>query len=286
MEGHGRKGQGSRGSLIHLGVSFFRHILNIVLATNLIRSNANSGFAAIWFVLELLRDPTLMARVQREFLPAIQPPTSPCTVPTFDIDRLCTGPLCQSIYAEVLRLRVGVLISRKAKEDLNFDGWEIRKGERVCVTSTTEAMDESIWNAGTEADPHPLNTFWSDRFLIYPNDKNSGPLRKQPALGAVEEVSKTSVDGESMEQNASPRFSMEGLTNSWIPYSGGARHCPGRHFAKQEMIVMAATMTAAFEIKLQTKPGWEPESDSSHFGFGTMPPKGIIPCKIRRRKMY
>ncbi|KAJ3536611.1 hypothetical protein NM208_g6648 [Fusarium decemcellulare] len=242
-------------------------------------SNANSGFAAIWFLLEILRDPTLMARVQKEFSPAIQPPLAPCKVPTFDIDKLCSGPLCQSIYAEVLRLRVALLVSRKAKEDLNFDGWRIREGERVAVATCNEALDEVVWNSGTESDPHPLKTFWADRFLIYPGDENSGPLRKRLSTA----TKKTTTENGDPESSATPKFSMEGLTNSWIPYSGGVRHCPGRHFAKQEMIVMAAMMTAAFEIELQTESGWEPENDLGYFGFGSMPPKGKIPCRMRRR---
>ncbi|KAM0435849.1 hypothetical protein ACHAPT_002740 [Fusarium lateritium] len=243
-------------------------------------SNANSGYAAIWCLLEILRDPTLAARVQKEFSSAIQPPVAPCTVPTFDIDKLCLGPLAQSIYAEVLRLRVAVLISRKAKENLSFDGWEIKKGERVCVATTTEALDEGIWNTGTESDPHPLKTFWADRFLVYPDDENSGPLRRSVA------AKKTTTEKRGLETSAGPRFSMEGLTNSWIPYSGGVRHCPGRHFAKQEMIVMAAIMMSAFEIEPQTDPGWEPASDPSYYGFGTMPPKGKIPCRMRRRRNH
>lgn len=253
--------------------------------TNRHRSNANSGFAALWFLLELLRDPALMTRVQKEFAPAIQPPVAPSTVPTFDINKLCSGPLCQSIYAEVLRLRVAVLISRVAKEDLNFDGWRIRKGERVSVSSTTEGLDPLVWNAGTESNPHPLATFWADRFLVYPDDENSGPLRKQSGDPSASAKSATAVDKDS-EGSAQPKFSMTGLTNSWIPYSGGPRHCPGRHFAKQEMIVMAAIMTAAFEIELKTEPGWVPESDPGYFGFGTMPPKGAIPCRMRRRKNW
>lgn len=248
------------------------------------RSNANSGFAAIWFLVELLRDPDLMTRVQKEFSYAIQPPLAPCSVPTYEIDMLCSGPRCQSVYAEILRLRVGVLISRMAKEDLEFDGWAVKKGERVAVASTTEGLDEAIWNAGTEADPHPIKEFWSDRFLIYPNDKNSGPLKTQLTSRSSAASQKSATENTALEVIDGPKFSMQGLTNSWIPYSGGARHCPGRHFAKQEMIAMSAIMTAAFEIKLETKPGWQPESDPAYFGFGTMPPKGQIPCKIRRRK--
>lgn len=62
------------------------------------------------------------------------------------------------------------------------------------------------------------------------------------------------------------------------------RLCPGRHFAKQEMISGAAIFLSAFDIQLRVPDGFKSEVDRSYFAFGTMPPKGVIPAKIRRRK--
>lgn len=54
-------------------------------------------------------------------------------------------------------------------------------------------MNKIIWNAGTTANPHPLETSWEDRFLIYPNDPNSGPLRKQESVCRPDKQKKTAV---------------------------------------------------------------------------------------------
>lgn len=39
-----------------------------------------------------------------------------------------------------------------------------------------------------------------------------------------------------------PYFSLDGLNGSWIPYGGGFRACPGRHFAKREILMTLAVM--------------------------------------------
>jgi cytochrome P450 len=166
------------------------------------------------------------------------------------------------------------MVQRIALQDIDFCGWAINKNERLSIASSNEAMDERIWNVGSDSDPHPLEEFWADRFLVYPNDPNSGPLKARQAPKSPETV----------EGRGEPRFSPEGLENSWIPFSGVPRLCPGRHFAKQEMISAAAIMLAAFEIELRTNQ--KPEIDKSYFGFGTVPPKGKIPCRIRRRHRH
>ena len=235
-------------------------------------ANANAIPAATWFLLELLFDPALEARVHQEFSTALIAPTDPSHIAIFDINKLSSGPLCQSIYAEVLRIRVQVKIQRMALQDVNFCGWDIKKGEIISIGSGNEAMDERIWNAGSESDPHPLSEFWADRFLLYPKDPTSGPLNPTNGFNIPEKV----------DHKGEPKFSLGGLANSWIPFSGAPRLCPGRHFAKQEMISAAAIMLTALEIELKTNQ--KPENDKSYFGFGTLPPKGKIPCRIRRRQ--
>lgn len=110
-------------------------------------------------------------------------------------------------------------------------------------------MNPSVWNAGTSGDPHPLDAFWADRFLIYPNDPMSGPLRKDP--NSIEESFPHAPSMEKKPAETGPRFSMEGVAGGWIPYGGGQRMCPGRHFAKQEIIGTLATLLTQFEIRLK-----------------------------------
>ncbi len=73
-----------------------------------------------------------------------------------------------------------------------------------------------------------------------------------------ESKAKLSNAAEKPKDRGDPKFTLDGVANAWIPFSGAPRLCPGRHFAKQEMISAAAITLAAFEIELKTKPGWKP----------------------------
>jgi len=203
----------------------------------------------------------------------------------FDTTKLCSDPLLQSVYAETLRLRVAVLVVRQpARDNFSFRGWHIKKNEVLSVATRTEAMNEEIWSSGGEGDPHPPDTFWSDRFIVNPEDPSSGPLRlpKQkknkrafgsPSHRAADDVGKA-------------RFSMDGLSASWIPYGGGQSLCPGRHFAKREIITATAIFLTAYDMELVEEKGKErPQVDMSCFGFGTMPPDRVIPFRVRRRRV-
>lgn len=52
--------------------------------------------------------------------------------------------------------------------------------------------------------------------------------------------------------------------------------CPGRHFAKQEMIASFAMLCMAYEIDLRTEERLRLEADMGYFPFGGLPPKGRI----------
>ena len=246
-------------------------------------SNSNSIPAACWFSLEVVRDPALLSRVRNEIENALLPSSNPSDL-QFDINKLCSGPLLQSIYAETLRLRVALIVTRTPeRSDFKLGDWIFPKNELVVISSRDAGLNEEIWNAGTVEDPHPLDEFWPDRFLIYPNDPKSGPL-KRPIAAQTEKTSgtaTTSTPGEKSQE--APKFSLEGLSGAWIPYGGGQRMCPGRHFAKHEMIASFALLCTAYDIELLTEKGFTPEVDMTYFLSGGLPPKGKIPFRIRRR---
>lgn len=239
----------------------------------IIRANANAIPCAFWFILEVFRRPLLLLRVRSEVESClIQSSTAEIA---FDITKLCNNPLLQSIYAETLRLRVWHFAIRSPdRGDLTVGDWLFPKNKLIAISSYTAHMDKTTWNTGSDEDPHPIEDFWADRFLIYPGDSTSGPL-KTSSMPPDERQKSESQDG--------PRFSTEGLAGIWIPYGGGQRICPGRHFAKQEIIVTCAMMSIMFDVELDAPGGSIPESDMRGFGFGAMKPKGRAPCRIRRR---
>lgn len=142
-------------------------------------------------------------------------------------------------------------------------------------------MNPHVWNAGTPENPHPLDTFWADRFLIYSNDPMSGPARKDILSVKGKHGGSRMMEEKSLETE--PRFSLEGVAGGWIPYGGGQRMCPGRHFAKQEIIGTLALLLTHYEIELREPTKGAPECDMRFFPFGGLPPTKQIPFRMRRR---
>ena len=200
---------------------------------------------------------------------------------------------------------------RKAnRADLRFGRWLIPKGSIVGFTGWTTHFDESLWNTGTQQDPHPLTEFWPDRFLAYPDGRQTGPARlrtqKTSNIGqhssdvngftghsevsaTDEQIPQSSIHGDSNSANNSllsspsqPIYTTEGLHGIFVPYGGGQNTCPGRHFAKQEILLTVAALTSYFDIELL---GAETTESYRFFGTGVLGPKGRTPFRLRRRQL-
>lgn len=90
-------------------------------------------------------------------------------------DKLISLLLLQSIYAELLRLRVEVQTVFSAdQEDIRINKWRFPKS-LVVVPVGAAHRDPDFWS--TKNGEHPVECFWADRFLAYPGDPQSGPRR-------------------------------------------------------------------------------------------------------------
>lgn len=58
--------------------------------------------------------------------------------------------------------------------------------------------------------------------------------------------------------------------------------CHGLTFAKNEMLASFAMWSSEFDVQL-LEPGKKIEPDMSFYAIGTLPPKGRIAFRIRRR---
>ena len=169
-----------------------------------------------------------------------------------DVEKLVTMPLLQSIWAEMLRLRVHIFMSRKVSQaDLNINNWLVPRDNIVFVSPTPAHMDTASWSCGPHHS-HPLNEFWADRFLV-PQSDGTAAFRLD-----------TSMPG------------------SWIPFGGGVQMCPDRHFAKREAILTYAVLVSYFNINLLI-PDRGMEMDWSICGTGTLKPNARIPYSIGRK---
>ena len=128
----------------------------------------------------------------------------------FDVEKLSKSSLLQSIYTEVLRLRIAAFIMRSPERDnIEINDWILPKGRVVLVATTPAHMDEEAWNTG-QANKHPVDCFWADRFLVYQADPGSGPRRR-----------KTNQIVLRIQEKDDPVFSLDDLGGSWISYVGG-----------------------------------------------------------------
>lgn len=180
----------------------------------------------------------------------------------FDVDQLLRLPVLQAVYAETLRLRMHFYIIRMPdRVDMNIRDWIIPR-QKVVVTSTTVAhMDREVWDTGLQNE-HPVDQFWIGRFLNYPREGDGGNLKGPNP----------------------PEFSTKGLEGAWIPYGGGPRQCPGRHFAKRQILLTTALMVSLFDCEI-LKEGMDVKEDFTLMGFGSgvSHPAGKVPVRIRRR---
>ncbi|KAI2463060.1 cytochrome P450 [Annulohypoxylon bovei var. microspora] len=224
----------------------------------------NSITSASWAIFEIFRDPELLASIRVE--------VDACAFTgadgriRFHIDQLLRLPILQAVYAETLRLRMDFYIIRMPdRVDMNIKDWIIPR-RKVIVTPTTVAhMDSKTWNTGLNNE-HPVDQFWIGRFL------------KSPPKSAH------SINTQTPHDPASPTFSIKEFEGSWIPYGGGPRQCPGRHFAKRQILLTTALMVSLFDCEILNE-GKDVQGDSTlkGFGSGVSYPSAKVPVKIRHR---
>ena len=187
------------------------------------------------------------------------------------------------MFAETLRLYQAVALMRMSDQDFELGGWRFRKNRMIFLYSRSVHLNASLWNTGP-ANHHPIDEFWADRFLTYPDQDESV---------ASESVNHRATFSEKAEEakpcgSTTPVFSLKGLENCWVPFGGGPTMCPGRVFAKNEMLASFAILSTMFDVELLVTSGQEKkkkkiEPDMSFLSIGTLPPKGDVPFRIRRR---
>ena len=227
---------------------------------------------AIWNIIEIFRDHGLLSRVRTELeSAALQGITS-----GQDIDKLMSLPLLQSICAELLRLRVETpTVFSSYREAIHINEWHIPKDSLVLVRSGTAHRDPDFWN--TKNEQHPLDQFWADRFLVYPEDPQSGP-RKEATSDRV----KSDLQARKLPVSRTDgRFVSSGLTDSFIPWGIGERTCPGRGIARRVIVGVVATMVQRYDMEILSS---DFRINTAFDGIGTQRPLRRIPFKIRNRK--
>lgn len=177
----------------------------------------------------------------------------------FDVETLSQQPRLQSAFAEVCRFYVAIGITRTVNHSpLNLGEWTVPVGETLSILSRTAAFNDEAWIAAGHRPGKPLSVFDAERFLVWPESDSPGSVK--------------------------PVFSLEGLAGCWLPFGGGQRMCPGRHFAKSEMIGTFAMLLTRYDVELCDKARTDNVKPNLRwYPTGTLPPLSKVPFRMRRK---
>ncbi|KAL3471727.1 cytochrome P450 [Aspergillus californicus] len=225
-----------------------------MVATFIFGTNANSVPMSTWAMMELIADPELYGAVREECMAAsTEDPVTGGRV--FNPQKLLSMPLLQSVYIETLRLHVSINVTREVTQPITLDGHHLTPGSLIQAPSQIGQYNEAVWGSAG----HPASEFWVGRNLKHENGK--------------------------------AEFTMAGRTSSFFPFGGGPSICPGRVFAKQEILMTIAALVTRFEIELVdwtnpdgTKSDRPAQNDQSYIGAVGIPPDRDM--KVRWKRLW
>ncbi|KAL2877049.1 hypothetical protein SGCOL_007670 [Colletotrichum sp. CLE4] len=224
--------------------------------------NSNSVPQTAWAVMEVIKDRALFQAVRHE-VDAVTITDPKTGKPTFDVGKLVTLPLLQSIYVETLRMHVSINITREVMEPMELDGYHLSKGSLIQAPTQIGHREDSVW--GVEG--HPASEFWAERHIKH--------VEKEDENGKAQKIKE---------------FSMAGRPSDFFPYGGGVSMCPGRFFAKQEIMLAVAMIASRFDIEFEDWVYFDgshsetpPENDKAYVGAGAVPPDRDMRIRWKRR---
>jgi cytochrome P450 len=245
----------------------------------LARTIANSTPATIWMILHILLDQNLTIRVQSEIVAACSGSRE------LHIDKLMRAPLLSSVYHETLRLRVAGSVGRRClgSDFYLVRGRKIKRNELVMSTNWLGGLDESFWNTGpllSGMKPAcPVETFWAERFLRYPDEPHGGPHRRS-GVPALRNKSRT------VEDDRNAQLVTTGIQGHWFPFGGGSSRCPGEILAKKMILCSVAMVMRSVEIQLlDPVAAANVDSDHQRLPFGSHDFNRAVPVIVSQRHL-
>lgn len=170
-----------------------------------------------WVIIEILQRPEIFQQIKEEiatvvdkdYLKRRQSASDKDSQPSINTTELKKLPLLNSVYLECLRLRSSVFVVRKLRDSIELDGYMLKEGNLVLAPSYLAHNDPSAWSTPA----HPPEEFWPERFVKDGNVQGGIPAGK------------------------------------FFPYGGGTAMCPGRNYAKQEILSAVVLFFAHFDVE-------------------------------------
>ena len=238
--------------------------------------SSNAIPATGWTMAHILGTPGLLDRIRDEVRTAVRWTDQKMDVDElgFDVDigTLVALPLLNSMLQEVLRMYMDTIISREVTEDMVVP---VTLGEhgrgQVLVKKDTQLIC-STWLG--QRDPAPG---------LWTNDSDSGQQQPDVNTFCPERFLQPESDSGKLV------FTTSGKVGSFFPFGGGRPMCPGRNFAKQEILGAVAVLVTALDWELV---GFEDENGKRQAqvpgikdgwpGSGVRSMKGDVRVRVRR----
>ncbi|XP_026052153.1 5-beta-cholestane-3-alpha,7-alpha-diol 12-alpha-hydroxylase-like [Carassius auratus] len=219
-------------------------------------SQGNTGPAAFWLLLYLMKHPDAMNAVKKEVEEILKETGQEVKRdgPLIDLtrDMLLKTPILDSAVEETLRLTAAPVLTRAVLQDMTINmasgqEYKIRKGDRVAVFPYTAVqVDPEVY-------PDPY-TFKYDRFLTPDGSKKTDFYKGGKKLKYYN-----------------------------MPWGAGTTMCPGRFFATNELKQFVFLMLSYFDFELSNPNEEIPGIDIRRWGFGSMQPNKEVQFRYRLR---
>ncbi|KAK8098128.1 uncharacterized protein PG998_013614 [Apiospora kogelbergensis] len=242
--------------------------------------NANAVPATGWMLMHILDPsrPDILPRVMEEIQEAVDVATASGNAEMdFDVATLLTQPLLQSMFQEVLRLYVDVLITRGVHQDMRLPTEDsnntllVKKGTIAIAPSYINHHDPTAY-AGA-----PVGEYDPERFLVSAGSESAHDSGEENFF-----KEKSSSKARSSKPYA---FSAGSAGAKMIPFGGGRTMCPGRVFAKREVFCSLALVLLNFDISPLAGPKSYkvPGHVASYSGSGIIGHGGDVKVHIKSR---
>ena len=169
--------------------------------------------------------------------------------------------------------------------NFKISSWFVKPGKTMLICPYLSHRDDAVWNTGRTLpngqQEHPLNNFWAERFLEYPNDPLSGPTKKTADLDKL-----PAAEANIPHNDKEAKFTLDELKGIYFPFGGGTNVCPGQHYAKNEMVLVVAMLLWAFDIEFLDLDRAKATGQSMKaFPAGVLGPDRENPVRLRVRKL-
>ena len=225
--------------------------------------NSNAIPLTSWIIIEVLSRPHLHREIRHEIDRVVDarllaqaissssgPPSSTtdtaASVPNpspnttiLDITALKALPVLNAVYQECLRLRTSVFVVRKLRAPIHdVDGYTLKKDNLVIAASYLAHRDPAFWGIVPK---YPAHEFWAERWLPQPLSYSQTQTASNDSITTQPEVLTHNSSHSNVSKSA----------GTFFPYGGGAAMCPGRNYARQEILAAVALFFAVFGDQIE-----------------------------------